>query len=409
MRRDSSAGDVTAAMMARVCRQACVRLAGVPGQGQPLPVALDATPLLGVRTGVGEFCAGALGGLGRLGDLSVSAFAVTWRRRHLLPPRLPPGVRAVSRAMPARPLHRVWGAADWPPVEWWLGDVAVVHGTNFVVPPTRRAARVVTVHDLTMVRYPEMCEPVTLSRLALLRRALAEGAWVHTPSRYVAAEVVAELGVDPSRVHAVAHGVPLPDLTAPSRGGQVVELPAGVARYVLAVGTVEPRKDLPGLVRAFDAVAGDRPDLGLVVVGPPGWGDDALEVAISSSPFADRVVRTGYLDGGRLVALFTGATVLGYPSLYEGFGFPPLQAMTLGVPVVATAAGAVPEVVGDGALLVPPGDVDAMAGALAGVIDDPGRRATLVELGKARAARFTWEACADGLARLYRAAHGDAA
>jgi glycosyltransferase involved in cell wall biosynthesis len=404
----------------------------VHGPGQGLPVAVDATPLLGVRTGVGEFCLGALGALGQRRDVSISAFAVTWRRRHVLPPRLPAGVRAVTRAMPARPLHRAWRAWAWPPVEWWTGEVSVVHGTNFVVPPTRRAARVVTVHDLTMVRYPEMCEPQTLSRLDLLRRAVAEGAWVHTPSRFVAAEVVAELGAEPSRVRAVAHGIPLPDVplpgvplpgvpppevpppevpapgvsrVAPSPG---VDLPAGVARYVLAVGTIEPRKDYPGLVRAFTAVAATRPDLGLVLAGAPGWGSGALDAEIAASPFASRLVRTGYLDDGQLVALMAGASVLAYPSRYEGFGFPPLQAMALGVPVVATAAGAVPEVVGDGALVVAPGDVEALAGALAEVLDDVGRRAQLVERGRARAAGFSWEACADGLAHLYRSAHDEA-
>lgn len=387
-----------------------------------LAVGVDATPLLGVRTGVGEFCSGVLGALGRRPELSVSAYAVTWRRRHLLPPRLPQGVRAVQRAMPARPLHRAWRTAGWPPVEWWLGDVDVVHGTNFVVPPTRRAGRVVTVHDLTMVRYPQMCEPTTLSLLAMLRGAVADGAWVHTPSRFVADEVVAELGAERSRVRAVAPGIPLHAnlqdvhgvaplqdahgvLEGVLRGaGTSRTVPASVRRYVLAVGTVEPRKDLPGLVRAFDSLAGDRPELGLVVAGPTGWGSDALAQAIAASPFAERVLRTGYVADGDLASLFRAASVLAYPSLYEGFGFPPLQAMALGVPVVATTAGALPEVVGDGGLLVAPRDLDALAQALASVLDDSHRRDELVGRGKVRAAHFTWGSCAQELAGLYRVA-----
>ncbi len=109
--------------------------------------------------------------------------------------------------MPARPLHLAWAHLPGPAVEWFVGPVDVVHGTNFVVPPTRRAARVVTVHDLTTVRYPELCDRSTLGFPRMVRRAVSDGAWVHTPSQFVADEVVAEFGVDPGRVRVVYHGV----------------------------------------------------------------------------------------------------------------------------------------------------------------------------------------------------------
>ena len=371
-----------------------------------LRVAVDATPLLGARTGVGEFCRGALSGLASLAPaagLDVSAFAVTWRRRQRLPPALPAGVRSTQRAMPARPLHMAWHHADAPPIEWFVGRVDVVHGTNYVVPPTRLAARVVTVHDLTMIRFPELCDASTLVFPDLVRRAVARGAWVHTPSRYVADEVVAEFGADPGRVRAVPHGVPGRE-RRPVGSGPVLTLPAGTTRYVLAVGTVEPRKDLPGLVRAFDLLAAERPDVALVIAGGDGWGSAVFDDTVAASSFGARVVRTGYVDDATLAALLDDAAVLAFPSVYEGFGLPPLEAMAAGVPVVATAVGAVPEVVGDGGLLVPPGDVDALAGALADVLDDPALGAGLVARGRARASSFTWDACAEGLARLYREA-----
>ncbi len=171
-------------------------------------MAIDATPLLGTRTGVGRFCEGALGALATEPGLEVEAFAVTWRRRRRLPPLVPARVDVHQRAMPARPLHLAWAHLGGPVVEWFVGPADVVHGTNFVVPPTRRAARVVTVHDLTTVRFPELCDRSTLGFPRMVRRAVADGAWVHTPSRFVADEVVAELGVDPARVRVVYHGVP---------------------------------------------------------------------------------------------------------------------------------------------------------------------------------------------------------
>src|ERR1039458_6450058 len=190
--------------------QRCARLEVVRllADGGPLVVALDATPLLGVPTGVGVFCREALGALSVAGRVQVEAYAVTWRRRHMLASRVPDGVRTAGRPMPARPLHLAWRHMDIPYIEWFLGRCDVVHGTNFVVPPARRAATVVTVHDLTTVRFPEMCDAPTLRFPALIRRAVDRGAWVHTPSRYVAEEVVAELGVDRERVRAVHHGTP---------------------------------------------------------------------------------------------------------------------------------------------------------------------------------------------------------
>ena len=137
-----------------------------------LSVGVDATPLLGAPTGVGAFCAGALSGLWARHDLEVSAFAVSWRRRRRIAALVPPGVPTGQRAMPARPLHASWRRFSQPPVEWFIGPHDVVHGTNFVVPPTRRAARVMTVHDLTVVLYPELCDPPTLAYPDLIRRCL---------------------------------------------------------------------------------------------------------------------------------------------------------------------------------------------------------------------------------------------
>jgi glycosyltransferase involved in cell wall biosynthesis len=369
--------------------------------GDRLRVGFEATPLLGRPTGVGAFCAGALAGLAANGSVELSAFAVSWRRRHRLAALVPSGVSSRHRAMPARPLHASWSRGPWPPVEWFIGHQDVVHGTNFVVPPTGTAARVVTVHDLTVVLYPELCDPPTLLFPQLIRKAVAEGAWVHTPSRFVADQVTEAFAVPPERVRAVHHGIPLapvgPQPTTPAVG-----LPGGCNRYILAVGTVEPRKDYPLLVAAFNEVASAHDDVALVVVGQDGWGAERFTAAVDASPFGRRIVRAGYLDDVGLDAVLRNAALLAYPSRYEGFGFPPLQAMAAGVPVVTTTAGALPEVVGTGALLVEPGDRDGLAGALAQVLEGGTDIDGLVHRGLAQSQLFTWEACADGLVGLYR-------
>jgi glycosyltransferase involved in cell wall biosynthesis len=360
-----------------------------------LRVALDGEPLLGRRTGVANFTQGLLEGLTALGSLDVGVYAVTWRMRPELERLLPPGAHLVGRPMPARPVRAVWERRVDMPLEWFTGRLDVVHGTNSIVPPTRRAARVVTVHDLTPMRYPEMCEPETLAYPALIRRAVDGGAWVHTDSQFVADEVIEAFGADPDRVRAIHPGVP------PLAASAATAAPAPPGRYVLAVGTVEPRKDYPGLVRAFDALAGDRPDLGLVIVGADGWGAEAFGAAADASPFRARIHRPGYLGDGQLAGLLRGAALLAYPSRYEGFGFPPLQAMAAGVPVVATAAGSIPEVVGEGAAVVPVGDSEALAAAMARILDDRHLSEEQVGAGRERAALFTWDKLAAAMADLY--------
>ncbi len=384
-----------------MCKARCVPERSAPSDQGRLSVGFDATPLLGAQTGVGYFCAGALTGLAAMPSVDVSAFAVSWRRRQGMAARVPPGVSTGQRAMPARPLHMAWRHWRLPPVEWFIGPHDVVHGSNFVVPPTRRAARVVTVHDLTVVLYPELCDPPTLAFPALVRRAVDQGAWVHTPSDFVAEQVVAELGIDRQRVRAVHHGIP-PLPPAAHRPGPVpVRLPEGCRRYVLAVGTIEPRKDYPTLVSAFAPVAADHPDVALVIVGGDGWGADAFAAAVEASPVRSRIVRPGYLDDHDLATTLGAASALAYPSRYEGFGFPPLQAMAAGVPVVATAVGAIPEVVGDGAILVDPSDPEALAAALSRVLAGGAEIDGLVTRGLRRSSGFSWEACARGLADLY--------
>jgi len=367
-------------------------------------VALDATPLLGHPTGVGAFCQGALAALAQRPGVDVRAYAVSWRRRRLVEARLPDGVEARQRPMPARPLHALWTRGDRPSLEWFIGATDVVHGTNFLVPPTGRAAAVVSVHDLTPLHHPELCNAATLAYPGLIRRALDRGAWVHTDSAFVAREVVEAFDADPSRVRVVNPGIPDLPAPTPAAAAAVIRqfLPPGVERYCLAIGTAEPRKDLPGLVRAFGAVAERQPDVALVLAGPPGWGEQALVSAIAASGASEKIVRTGWVEQPDLAALLSRASLLAFPSLYEGFGFPPLQAMHAGVPVVATRAGSLPEVLGDGALLVEVGDHDGLVEALVSCLGDEGERRRLIAAGTAWSARYSWERCGDELEALYR-------
>jgi glycosyltransferase involved in cell wall biosynthesis len=381
-----------------------------------LTVALDVTPLLGARTGIGVVVDGFVRCLSGRDEVALTGYGLTgraWRQlsRHLRAE----GISGRSRPAPAAALLRAWSCSGWPPGEWWTGPSTVVHGTNFVVPPSRGTARIVSVWDMTAVRYPEMCTRTSRLYPGLVARAVAGGAWVHTGAHSVAEEVVDHFGIPPERIRVVPPAVGAREPVPPSAGPAVAPPPAGAARvgrtarpverpYVLGLGRTEPRKDFPRLVRAFDRIADDLPDLELRIAGPVGWAEDAVREAIAAATHRDRIRRDGWVPD--VDALIAGATVFAYPSVYEGFGLPPLEAMALGVPVVATRAGAIPEVVGDGADLVPPADTDALAEAMASLLTDSARRAELVEAGRRQVARFSGARTAEGLISAYRDAAG---
>lgn len=373
----------------------------------PLRVAIDCTSLYGSRTGVGVFCAELLAGLAARPDVDPVAFAITLRGRRRLNELVPPGVSTASGPAAARPYRALWRHRDAPPLERWIDDFDIVHGPNFVVPPSRSAAEVTTVHDLSPLHFPELADPNTRQYETYIRRSLARGGWIHTPSQFVADEVVDRFGADPERVVAIHQGVVTlgdgPGTTAVD--GQRI---AGAERYLLALGTVEPRKNLPALVAAFDQLATRHTDLRLVIAGPERHGAEELGAAIRDASHGDRIVRTSWVSDEQRAALLRGAAVFVYPSKYEGFGFPPLEAQSVNTPVVTTSAGSLPEVVGDGARNVQatsgPELVNELAAAIGKILNDAEAREAIVNAGTVNVARFTWTRCADEMVALYRRA-----
>jgi glycosyltransferase involved in cell wall biosynthesis len=376
-------------------------------------VGLDATPLLGPRTGVGRYVAGLVEALAELPggepeELGLIPF--TWRGTADLPRVAPaaPRLRCGRRRVPARLLQAAWAAVPFPPVEWLAGPVDVFHATNFVAPPARRAASVVTIHDLTYLRHPEMVTTASARYRDLVPRALGRGATVCTPTAAVGAEVADAYRLPPERLVVTPLGV------GPAWREATPPDPAWLAahglpeRYLLFVGNREPRKNLPTLVAAYrELLAGRVPGRGgpgspvppLALVGPAGWGQ-ALDLA--GLP-ADAVRIPGYLAEDDVARVVAGAAALVFPSWYEGFGLPALEALACGTPVVASDLPALREVLGDQAELVPPGDAAALADALARVLEDPGGEPARTAR-RARAAAFTWRACAQATLTAYRRA-----
>ncbi len=364
-------------------------------------VALDVTPLLGFRTGIGLSVQETWAALSALGDgPTLIPYALGLRAR-TGSDGLPAGIRVVR--LPTRALLAAWSRRDVPRLDLWLADADVVHATNFVVAPSRHPT-LVTVNDIGFVLDPGSANAVVATFPAVLRRAIARGAHVHVTTEHVAAEVEEHFGpglVAAGRISVVPFGIPAlgpKGSVSPAVAGRLAGRP-----YVLAVGSQERRKNLPRLVGAFARVADRRSDLALVLVGAEGPDTPAVRDAVARLPreVGERVVLAGPVGPGARRALLEGAALLAYPSLYEGFGFPPLEAMTVGVPVVAARVGAVVEVAGGAAELADPADVDDLAAALERVLSDPDLRARLVGAGRARTSAFSWERTARGLASVY--------
>lgn len=324
------------------------------------------------------------------------------------PPRHP-GATVRAAAPAARPARLAWEQVGLPAGLARLRP-AVHHGPHYTMPVASPVPTVVTIHDLTFVDHPEWHER---SKVVLFRRAIAV-ARRRAAALVCVSEATArrldELGGARGPVFVAPHGVdherfgPGP----PPGGADEAERRAlGVeGRYLLFLGTVEPRKQVDVLVRAFDRLAPDEPDLTLVVAGRSGWGDDAAGRALAASPHRDRVRRTGYVPESAVPALLRGAAAVCYPAAEEGFGLPALEAAACGAPLVTTAGSVMAELVGPAAVTAPAGSVEGLAAALRQVLAggpaaDERRRA-----GLGVAARHTWAASAARHVEAYRAAAG---
>ena len=326
-------------------------------------------------------------------DLVVEALGVSWRGRRDLPGVVPGGVGTRATRFPARAAHRMWQHGNWPR----FGGFDVVHGPNFVVPPAGGAAELMTIHDIGPWRFPSLVNAHVRAYPRLVDRAIGRGAHVHVPSEFVRKEVVEHLGVEPDRVHMIPNGYEISTGGDPSLGKRLAGRP-----YVLGLGTIDPRKNFAALIDAMGLVWEQIPELGLVIAGGPGLDSAKVQTAIDRIDPQGRVSMVGYVSDHQRNSLLAGAECLAYPSLYEGFGLPPLEAMSYSTPVVAADAGSLPEVCGDAALLVEPSDHEHLAQSIVDVVTDSALATKLVNSGHSQVQQFSWDKATNGLVKLYQ-------
>jgi glycosyltransferase involved in cell wall biosynthesis len=363
-------------------------------------IVVDYRAALRERTGVGEYVHNlvrAFTARPEGAEDSVVLFSASWKDR--LEPAVGRELLAatVDRRIPVRVLNYLWHRREWPPIEMLAGSADVVHALHPLLIPARRAAQVVTVHDLFFLSHPERtAAEIRRDYAALAPQHARRADAVIVPSQYTAGLVRAQLDVPAERIHVCSPGPP-----QWARLGREAHVPAG--GYVLFVGTLEPRKNVPALLDAFERLLGRRADAPeLVLAGRA--GDSAVLQRLQRPPLAGRIRHLGYVPASERERLYAGARLLVLPSRDEGFGLPMLEAMSAGVPVLAANRGSLPEVLGGAGALIDPDDVEAFTDALDRLTADNAYARATAERGLERARAFAWTHAAEALARAYQAA-----
>jgi glycosyltransferase involved in cell wall biosynthesis len=354
-------------------------------------VLLDYRPALRARTGVGEYVhrtALALAATAPNGG-RVAIFSSSWKDRLRSPA---PDIEARDARVPVRALNWAWHRLRWPAIEWLAGEADIAHSPTPLQLPAARAAQVVTIHDLFFLDHPEAtAAEIRRDYPALVGAHARRADLVVTVSATVAGQVVERLGVDPARVVTCHNGAP--EWTA--RAYVPEDGP------VICIGTLEPRKNIGGLLDAWTHLIEEGCRVPLLLAGGAPTAAAPLLDRLTRPPLAGVVEHVGYLEEADRRGFYERARLLVLPSFDEGFGIPAVEAMAAGVPVVVSRRGALPEICGDAAVYVDPGDPRGIAAAIAELLADPVQLEDLRQRGVARARQFSWIASAQRLWKAY--------
>lgn len=367
-------------------------------------IALDAIPLVAAKTGIGHYTDALATWLARTHPDHqyelISPFDFHFEASNGHRP-----ANLSKRFMPVRSIFRKWWLVGLPTL-LQISPVDIFHGTNYCIPLWAPCPTVVTIHDLSLFTQASTHERSNVSRgrrrIPIMARRATR---IIAPSRWTKEEIIRHLGIRSERIEVIYEAAregmrPLPrEQCQPVLDKYQIRSP-----YLLYVGTIEPRKNLLTLLRAYDQMlrsTSHRPQLALC--GGRGWLDDEVFKLVDDLRLGDQVRFTGYVTDEDLPALYSAAEIFIYPSLYEGFGLPPLEAMACGAPVIASNSSSLPEVVGEAGVKVEPRDYRALAREIAGLLDDPQKREHFRMAGLARAQEFSWERAANETQAVYDA------
>lgn len=314
-------------------------------------------------------------------------------------------MEVLSYRWPGKMITALWAYSQFPVAETFLGDIDVFHAPCFQVPPVRNCATVFTIHDLIPITNPELAIPSAIRHFRPRIKHYARRADIIVAiSRATASDIVENLGVQEDKIEVLYQGTTMLQKATTEEVGALREKFGLDRDYILFVGRIEPRKNLPRVLKAFE-ISGLYRDLDLVLAGPPGWHMSQFNEAFNFLSCRDSVRILDYVQDRDLAALYSGARLFVFASLKEGFGLPILEAMSVGCPVLTSNCSSMPEVAGDAALYVDPFDIDSISNGLLKIANDSELRSRLSRSGKERVAEFTWEKTAEKMIQIYRRAY----
>ena len=359
-------------------------------------ILVDYRAALRARTGVGAYIHELLRAYTASFPDDVAVFTSSWKDRPAAGLARELGVRVVDRRIPVRLLNLLWHRTEWPPAETLAGPVDVVHSAHPLLMPARGAAQVVTIHDLFFLTHPEGTRAEIRRDYPALAAAHARRAdGIITSTQHGKDLLRTTWDIEPDRIYVCGPGAPVWRSL-----GQTTTQP--VDGVILFVGTLEPRKNVGALLDAYETLLGRVADApGLVLAGQATAAAAPWLARIRHAPLAGKVTHLGYVPDADREALYARARVLVLPSHDEGFGLPVLEAMSAGIPVIASRRGALPEVVGDAGMLFDPDRPEELVASLEELLTDPVRAAARAHAGLTRAAAFSWAASAETLRRAY--------
>lgn len=328
--------------------------------------------------------------LDALGDVEVVGIAA--RRSQPAPEPYVPEVEMRHHKLPRPLLYETWQRLKWPSPDALVPDADLLHATTVIVPPTIKPL-VVTIHDLAFLHYPEL---FTARGIRVMTRGFEQArdlAELVFCSSQATLDDCEQRGIDPAKLRLIPLGVSSERASAAEVAAVLKQYELS-GSYLLWNGTVEPRKNLPRLLEAF-GLLDETLDLDLVLVGPEGWNESLVEPLSALGEKATRVKRLGFVPGRDLAALHASAEVFCFPSLFEGFGFPVLEAMAQGTPVVTSRGTSTEELLGDAGLLVDPLDAGDIAGAITRLLEDSDLNRQATAATSSQVERYSWAGCVE--------------
>lgn len=366
---------------------------------------MDIQSAIAQRAGVGRYTQCLIEHFGPLtGQDELQLFYFDFKRTGLSFP-VPNARQTPVRWCPGRVAQRAWKTIGFPPFNWLAQKADVYHFPNFIIPPLTGGRSVVSIHDVSFIRHPEAAEPKNLRYMnSHIRKTVARADRIITISAFSARELIELLDVPEEKI-TVTHLGLTHNMVSDNRDADGLRETFNLRKpYVLFVGTLEPRKNIPFLINVFERMTSFDGDL--VIAGMRGWKfEPILERMQHSTRHAD-IRYLEYVDEAWLPRLYASAELFMFPSLYEGFGFPPLEAMRCGTPVLSSRAGSLPEVLGDAAAYVDEFDADAWAAAAMRMLSSPSEREAWCTKGLSQARQYTWSDTAQKTWNVYREVAG---